>query len=95
LIHDQPEKDECDTTWRCCCSILAKAGDTYLGLGTQPGGLQDCEDPGKDLHVYIGRNKVYAPGGSVGVKYCGAYGSAAWLAKGLDPGTTSHGRVCH
>ena len=40
------------------------------------------------LHTYLGGNKVYSPGGSVKVSYCGEHDGKSWLAEGLDKGST-------
>lgn len=80
--------------------VLAKAKDTYLnlngygGMPSIPGGKNPCDADPKGagaLHTYLGANTVYAPGGSVSVTYCGKHQSGeAWLAEGLDKGSSVH-----
>ena len=60
LSHALSTAFHCLSYYNNTC-ILANANDTYLGLGTQPGSLGGCVDPVKDLHTYIGHNKVRGP----------------------------------
>lgn len=67
--------------------ILAKAGDTYLGIGTQPGSTPCSVANLSAIHIQLGGNIVYAPNASVTVT-CGTPMSGdAWLAYGADTGT--------
>ena len=67
--------------------ILNSAGDTYLGIGDQPGSSGKCDAANKStIHVEVGGNTVYAPGGSVTVQCGKAISGADWLATGSDPG---------
>lgn len=67
--------------------ILAKAGDVYLGIGSQPGSTScDPAQPGS-IHLLLGDNTVYAPAASVTVD-CGAnMNGTVWLSHGADKGT--------
>ena len=69
--------------------MLAKANDTYLNLNGYGGlpdrGVDPCKAGAESaLHTYLGGNTVYAPGGDVGVSYCGKHDGKSWLAQGLD-----------
>ena len=69
--------------------VLAKANDTYLNLNGYGGlpdkGVDPCKAGAESaLHTYLGGNTVYAPGGDVGVSYCGKHDGKSWLAQGLD-----------
>eukprot|EP00035_Acanthoeca_spectabilis_P012614 m.227837 g.227837 ORF g.227837 m.227837 type:complete len:815 (+) comp15667_c0_seq10:79-2523(+) len=67
--------------------ILAKAGDNYLGIGTQPGSTPCSVANLSAIHIQLGGNIVYAPNTSVTVT-CGTPMSGdAWLAYGADTGT--------
>lgn len=68
--------------------ILSKRGDTYLGIGSQPGSVTCDPKHPPSVHLLLGGNTVYAPGGDVEVVCGGKIDGAAWLRTGLDPGTT-------
>mmetsp|Transcript_4480 Transcript_4480/g.11420 ORF Transcript_4480/g.11420 Transcript_4480/m.11420 type:complete len:899 (+) Transcript_4480:19-2715(+) len=68
--------------------ILSKAGDTYLGIGSQPGSSTACNPANSStIHLQIGGNTVYAPGGLVTVTCGGTLNGTMWLSHGVDVGS--------
>ena len=79
--------------------MLAKANDTYLNLNGYGGlpdkGVDPCKAGAESaLHTYLGGNTVYAPGGDVGVSYCGKHDGKSWLAQGLDKVSCHRSALC-
>jgi len=67
--------------WNNTC-ILTKAGDPYMKMNCL---MKDSNSQ----HTYFGHNKIYVPGGQPIVSYCGTnMNFSAWMAVGLDLGTT-------
>lgn len=65
--------------------ILTNAGDNYLSI-SQPGQMAECSPT--SLHLLTGGNTIYAPNASVTVRCGTTMSGEAWLASGVDKGTT-------